>query len=202
MTSPSNQTRVPPRAGRMHWRTLKTIIPYVWPEDDWGIRFRVLLALSALIGAKIANVYIPIIYKDVVDDLGGTFSEIIALPLGLMLGYGIVRIFGVAFEQLREALFARVTYRTMRRAALRVFHHLHALSLRFHLERRTGGLSRVSPTFFLYEIPRHKTFDWLNDKFFELSESMTLPKIKSGIDLFTSPASSINFVSILNSLAL
>ena len=143
MTSPSNQTRVPPRAGRIHWRTLKTIIPYVWPEDDWGIRFRVLLALSALIGAKIANVYIPIIYKDVVDDLGGTFSEIIALPLGLILGYGIVRIVAVAFEQLREALFARVTYRTMRRAALRVFHHLHALSLRFHLERRTGGLSRV-----------------------------------------------------------
>tara|TARA_B100000676_G_scaffold293780_1_gene330946 strand:- start:4718 stop:6478 length:1761 start_codon:yes stop_codon:yes gene_type:complete len=127
----------------MHWRTLKTIIPYVWPEDDWGIRFRVLLALSALIGAKIANVYIPIIYKGVVDDLGGTFSEIIALPLGLILGYGIVRIVAIAFEQLREALFARVTYRTMRRAALRVFHHLHALSLRFHLERRTGGLSRV-----------------------------------------------------------
>ena len=143
MTSPSSQTRVPTRASRMHWRTLKTIIPYVWPEDDWGIRFRVLLALSALIGAKIANVYIPIIYKDVVDDLGGTFSEIIALPLGLILGYGIVRIFAVAFEQLREALFARVTYRTMRRAALRVFQHLHALSLRFHLERRTGGLSRV-----------------------------------------------------------
>ncbi len=143
MTSPSNQTRVPPREGRMHWRTLKTIIPYVWPEDDWGIRFRVLLALSALIGAKIANVYIPIIYKGVVDDLGGTFSEIIALPLGLILGYGIVRIVAIAFEQLREALFARVTYRTMRRAALRVFHHLHALSLRFHLERRTGGLSRV-----------------------------------------------------------
>ena len=143
MTSPSSQTRVPTRASRMHWRTLKTIIPYVWPEDDWGIRFRVLLALSALIGAKIANVYIPIIYRDVVDDLGGTFSEIIALPLGLILGYGIVRILAVAFEQLREALFARVTYRTMRRAALRVFHHLHALSLRFHLERRTGGLSRV-----------------------------------------------------------
>ncbi|MEC9208366.1 MAG: ABC transporter transmembrane domain-containing protein, partial [Pseudomonadota bacterium] len=118
-------------------------LPYVWPKDDWGIRVRVLLALGALVGAKVTNVSIPIIYRDVVDELGGTVSEIVALPLGLILGYGGARILAVAFEQLREALFARVTYRAMRRAALRVFHHLHALSLRFHLERRTGGLSRV-----------------------------------------------------------
>lgn len=134
---------MPPRTRRIHWRTLKTTLPYVWPKDDWGIRVRVLLALGALVGAKVTNVYIPIIYRDVVDELGGTVSEIIALPLGLILGYGGARILAVAFEQLREALFARVTYRAMRRAALRVFHHLHALSLRFHLERRTGGLSRV-----------------------------------------------------------
>ena len=134
---------MPPRTRRIHWWTLKTTLPFVWPEDDWGIRVRVLLALGALVGAKVTNVYIPIIYRDVVDELGGTVSEIVALPLGLILGYGGARILAVAFEQLREALFARVTYRAMRRAALRVFHHLHALSLRFHLERRTGGLSRV-----------------------------------------------------------
>ncbi len=134
---------MPPRTRRIHWRTLKTTLPFVWPKDDSGIRVRVLLALGALVGAKITNVYIPIIYRDVVDELGGTISEIVALPLGLILGYGGARILAVAFEQLREALFARVTYRAMRRAALRVFHHLHALSLRFHLERRTGGLSRV-----------------------------------------------------------
>ena len=82
-------------------------------------------------------------YRDVVDALDGLASSVIVLPLALMLGYGGARILVVIFEQLREALFARVTYRAMRRAAMNVFRHLHALSLRFHLERRTGGLSRV-----------------------------------------------------------
>jgi len=101
------------------------------------------LALTALLGAKITNVYVPIVYRDVVDALDGLTATAIALPLALMLGYGGARILAVIFEQLREALFARVTYRAMRRAAMNVFRHLHALSLRFHLERRTGGLSRV-----------------------------------------------------------
>ena len=95
------------------------------------------------LGAKITNVYVPIIYRDVVDVLDGLTSTVIVLPLGLVLGYGGARVLAVAFEQLREALFARVTYRAMRRSAMNVFHHLHALSLRFHIERRTGGLSRV-----------------------------------------------------------
>ncbi len=99
--------------------------------------------MCALIGAKVTNVYVPVIYRDAVDVLGGVSGELVALPLGLMLGYGGARILAVTFEQLREALFARVTYRAMRRAAVNVFHHLHSLSLRFHLERRTGGLSRV-----------------------------------------------------------
>ena len=134
---------MPPRSHRIHWRTLRSTLPYVWPTDDWGIRGRVLLALFALVAAKLTNVYIPIIYRDAVDVLGGVASTVIVLPLALMLGYGGARILGVAFEQFREAMFARVTYRAMRRAALNVFHHLHALSARFHLERRTGGLSRV-----------------------------------------------------------
>ena len=134
---------MPSRSHRIHWRTLRSTLPYVWPTDDWGIRRRVLLALCALVAAKLINVYIPIIYRDAVDMLGGVASTVIVLPLALMLGYGGARILGVAFEQFREAMFARVTYRAMRRAALNVFHHLHALSLRFHLERRTGGLSRV-----------------------------------------------------------
>lgn len=143
MTPPHSSATMPPRAKRVHWRTLRSTLPYVWPVDDWGIRSRVLFAMCALVGAKITNVYIPIIYRDAVDILGSVSGELIALPLGLLLGYGGARILGVSFEQLREALFARVTYRAMRRAALNVFHHLHALSLRFHLERRTGGLSRV-----------------------------------------------------------
>ena len=134
---------MPPRSDRIHWRTLRSTLPYVWPADDWSIRGRVLLALCALVAAKLTNVYIPLIYRDAVDMLGGVTSTVIVLPLALMLGYGGARILGVAFEQFREAMFARVTYRAMRRAALNVFHHLHALSLRFHLERRTGGLSRV-----------------------------------------------------------
>ena len=142
MTPPASSS-TPPRARRIHWRTLRSTLPYVWPSDDWSIRGRVLLALCALVAAKLTNVYIPIIYRDMVDMLGGVTSPVIVLPLALMLGYGGARILGVAFEQFREAMFARVTYRAMRRAALNVFHHLHALSLRFHLERRTGGLSRV-----------------------------------------------------------
>jgi ATP-binding cassette subfamily B protein len=141
--TPSGNSSPPPRARSIHWRTLRSTLPYVWPQDDWSIRGRVILALCALVAAKLTNVYIPIIYRDVVDMLGGVTSTVIVLPLALMLGYGGARILGVAFEQFREAMFARVTYRAMRRAALNVFHHLHALSLRFHLERRTGGLSRV-----------------------------------------------------------
>ncbi len=143
MTPPSGSSTLPPRARRIQWRTLRTVLPYVWPADDWGIRGRVLFAMCALIGAKVTNVYVPVIYRDAVDVLGGVSGELVALPLGLMLGYGGARILAVTFEQLREALFARVTYRAMRRAAVNVFHHLHSLSLRFHLERRTGGLSRV-----------------------------------------------------------
>ena len=143
MTPPNGSPNLPPRAKRIHWRTLRTTLPYVWPRDDLGIQVRVLLALGALLGAKITNVYVPIIYRDVVDVLDGLTSTVIVLPLGLVLGYGGARVLAVVFEQLREALFARVTYRAMRRSAMNVFHHLHALSLRFHIERRTGGLSRV-----------------------------------------------------------
>ncbi|PPR59666.1 MAG: ATM1-type heavy metal exporter [Alphaproteobacteria bacterium MarineAlpha4_Bin2] len=143
MTSTQGTSGLPPRARHIHWRTLRTTLPYVWPRADWNIRSRVVFALAALISAKITNVYVPIIYRDVVDKLDGLTSAVIVLPLALLLGYGGARILGAAFEQLREALFARVTYRAMRRAAMNVFHHLHSLSLRFHLERRTGGLSRV-----------------------------------------------------------
>ena len=143
MTPSNGSPNLPPRAKRIHWWTLRTTLPYVWPRDDLGIQVRVLLALGALLGAKITNVYVPIIYRDVVDVLDGLTSTVIVLPLGLVLGYGGARVLAVAFEQLREALFARVTYRAMRRSAMNVFHHLHALSLRFHIERRTGGLSRV-----------------------------------------------------------
>jgi len=122
---------------------VRTLLPHLWPRDAWSIRVRVVCALLALAGSKIANVYVPLIYKEAVDMLTGDTGAVIALPVGLLIAYGGARILTVGFSELREALFARVTQRTMRHLALQVFRHLHALSLRFHLDRQTGGLSRV-----------------------------------------------------------
>ncbi len=129
--------------GRRHIRTLLTLLPYLWPRHSLEIRGRVLLALIFLVGAKAATVYVPILYKEAVDLLSPTAAPIIALPLGLLLAYGLVRLLMVAFAQLRDAVFAKVAQRAIRTVALRTFEHLHRLSLRFHIERQTGGLSRV-----------------------------------------------------------
>jgi ATP-binding cassette subfamily B protein len=118
-------------------------LPYLWPPGEWSIRMRVLAALLALAGSKVANVYVPLIYKQAVDMLSGEVAAIVALPVGLLVAYGGARVLTVGFSELREALFARVAQRALRQVALRVFRHLHALSLRFHLDRQTGGLSRV-----------------------------------------------------------
>jgi len=108
------------------------------------IRLRVLGALLALACAKAATVYVPLLYRDAIDALTRQgVDDIIVLPLALLVGYGAIRVLSVAFSELREALFAKVAQRAMRRAALLTFRHIHALSLRYHLERRTGGLSRV-----------------------------------------------------------
>jgi len=142
MTALSNSgTGISDRKGRKG--PVRTLLPYLWPRDAWSIRLRVLFALLALAGSKLANVYVPIIYKEAVDLLSVDVKAIIALPVGLLLAYGGARILIVGFSELREALFARVTQRTMRQLALTVFRHLHSLNLRFHLERQTGGLSRV-----------------------------------------------------------
>ena len=124
-------------------RGVLSLLPYLWPKDSWEIRGRVLLALAALAASKIANVYIPIIYRDAVDLLTGASASVVTLPLALLVAYGGARVLAVAFGEVREALFAKVAQRAMRLSALRTFRHIHALSLRYHLERRTGGLSRV-----------------------------------------------------------
>jgi len=120
-----------------------SLLPYLWPKDSWEIRGRVMLALAALATSKVTNVYIPIIYRDAVDLLTGASAPIVTLPLALLFAYGGARVLAVAFGEVREALFAKVAQRAMRLSALRTFRHIHALSLRYHLERRTGGLSRV-----------------------------------------------------------
>ncbi len=121
---------------------LKSLLPYLWPKGEPELRTRVVLASTALVIAKVANVYVPVIFKHIIDGLGHTGS-IVALPLGLLAAYGLTRIASQAFAELRDGIFAKVAQRAIRTLALRTFRHLHALSLSFHLERQTGGLNRA-----------------------------------------------------------
>ena len=116
--------------------TLRTLLPYLWQY-----RLRVVAALSCLVAAKLANVSVPIIFKEMIDGLSPG-SQALALPVLLLALYGVLRFANSLFTELREILFARVTQRAVRQVALEVFRHLHSLSLRFHLERQTGGVSR------------------------------------------------------------
>jgi len=118
------------------WQTLRTLFPYLWQY-----RLRVSLALACLIGAKVANVSVPVVFKEMIDGLSAG-QQVLAMPVLLLALYGALRFSTALFTELRELLFARVTQRAVRKVALEVFQHLHALSLRFHLERQTGGVSR------------------------------------------------------------
>ena len=118
------------------WLTLRTLLPYLW-----AYRLRVLAALGCLFAAKVANVTVPIVFKNMIDGLSAS-EQALALPVLLLALYGVLRFSTALFTELREFLFARVTQRAVRQVALEVFRHLHALSLRFHLERQTGGVSR------------------------------------------------------------
>ncbi len=118
------------------WRTIGTLLPYLW-----AYKGRVLAAIAALIAAKVANVGVPVLLKQIVDRLDPA-TAILAVPLALLVAYGALRLSTTFFTELREYLFAKVTQRAVRRIALEVFGHLHALSLRFHLARQTGGLTR------------------------------------------------------------
>ena len=118
------------------WRVLPMLLPYLWEY-----RWRVAVALAFLVTAKLANVSVPLILKEVVDRLTPA-QAVLALPLALLVAYGALRLSTTLFAELRDLVFVRVTQRAIRRIALNVFRHLHALSLRFHLERQTGGVSR------------------------------------------------------------
>ncbi len=125
-------------------RTVRRVMPYLWPEGETELKVRVVLALAALMAAKVVAVVTPLFYKNAVDALAGEGVPIFALgAVGLTVAYGTSRLLGVAFEQLRDVLFARVSQRALRRLALETFRHIHALSLRYHLTRRTGALSRI-----------------------------------------------------------
>ncbi|MFL7903910.1 ABCB family ABC transporter ATP-binding protein/permease [Azospirillum argentinense] len=122
---------------------LRSLVPYLWPRDSFETKLRVVVALILLVGAKVANVWVPIFYKRAVDALSpGDAGALVTIPLGLIVAYGLARVMSLVFAELRDAVFANVAQRTIRKVALSVFQHLHALSLRFHLERQTGGLTR------------------------------------------------------------
>ncbi len=121
---------------RNEWRAAKMLLPYLWEYKG-----RVLLALAFLVTAKLANVGVPLVLKDIVDSLD-TRTAVLVMPLALLAAYGFLRFSTVFFAELRDVVFVRVTQRAIRRIALTVFRHLHTLSLRFHLERQTGGVSR------------------------------------------------------------
>ena len=125
------------------WGALKALAPYLWPIGNLEIRVRVIVAIALLACAKFAVVYVPILYKEMVDLFASPETMPIALPLGLLLAYGILRVMSIAFAELRDAVFAKVGQRAIRDVALKTFRHLHGLALRFHLERQTGGLSRA-----------------------------------------------------------
>ena len=125
------------------WRALAALLPYLWPRGELEIKARVAAALGLLALAKLATVYIPVLYKQAVDILGGEAGAAVAVPVGIIIGYGVARLLATAFGELRDAVFAKVGQRAIRRVALATFRHLHGLALRFHLDRQTGGLSRA-----------------------------------------------------------
>lgn len=135
----------PPAPGRTHLQTLRQLAPYLWPPDDRSLRVRVVIALVLMAAAKLVNAYVPMLYAGAVDALTpkGSTQAIIAIPVALIVGYGLLRVTTSLFGELRDAVFSRTLQRAVRRVALATFRHLHALSLRFHLDRQTGGLSRA-----------------------------------------------------------
>ncbi|MBV6412076.1 MAG: ABC transporter ATP-binding protein/permease [Burkholderiales bacterium] len=130
----------PATGERRDWQTIRSLLPYIW-----AYKGRVLFALACLIAAKLANVGVPLVFKEIVDAFTAertAQAAVLAVPLALLAMYGLLRFSMSLFTELRELVFARVTQQAVRNIALQVFRHLHALSLRFHLERQTGGLTR------------------------------------------------------------
>ena len=134
----------PARPPRSLIQTVGSLLPYIWPRQDVRSRVRVVLAFGCLVLAKLATVYIPIVYSRAVDALTPKGAAgMLTLPVALIVGYALLRIASSSFAELRDAVFASVQQRTVRKVALQTFQHLHQLSLRFHLDRQTGGLSRA-----------------------------------------------------------
>ena len=122
---------------RRDWHNLRAMLPYLWE-----FRGRALFAMACLVLAKVANVGVPLVLKELVDAFENAGEELLILPVALLFGYGALKLSSSLFNELRDMVFARVRYRAMRRLSTKVLNHLHDLSLRFHLERQTGAISR------------------------------------------------------------
>ncbi|MCZ4282202.1 ABC transporter ATP-binding protein/permease [Kiloniella laminariae] len=136
-----NSPEVPGETSQLD--TLKTLLPYFWPADRVDLKVRIIICFGLLILAKLTNVSVPYILRGAVDALSITEPGLLVVPLGLLIAYGLARVSAIAFDNIREGVFAKVVQNAIRRVALVTFRHLHALSLRFHIERRTGGVTRA-----------------------------------------------------------
>lgn len=130
---------------RSQWQTLKELLPYLWPAGRTDLKSRVVFAMACLVVSKLITVWTPYAFRDATNVLtaDGGVGAVIAVPVFLILAYGLGRIMMVVFAQIRDAVFARVGQRAVRALSVATFRHLHDLSLKFHLERRTGGLTRI-----------------------------------------------------------
>lgn len=128
---------------RSAWKIIKNVIPYLWPDSQKAVKARVVLALILLVVAKIVATVLPLLQGAAVDSLSGKTTDFILGAVGLTLAYGTARILESGFQQLRDAVFAPVGQRALRLLALETFRHIHSLSMRYHITRKTGGLSRI-----------------------------------------------------------
>ena len=128
---------------RSGMRTIRSVAPYLWPDGQSWAKRRVVWAMVFLVTSKIVAVLTPFAYKYAVDALSGEATNLILGAVGLTVAYGMARLMSSGFQQLRDGVFARVAQRALRRLALRTFSHIHNLSLRYHITRKTGGLSRI-----------------------------------------------------------
>ncbi|MEI4231833.1 ABCB family ABC transporter ATP-binding protein/permease [Roseovarius sp. D22-M7] len=144
MTDTSSTLPSPPRNG---WLTIRHVAPFLWPSDQPWVKRRVVIAILLLVTAKLVAVGTPFFYKAAVDALSGEGRNAAwmlgAGAVGLTVAYGMARLLNTGFQQLRDVVFARVAQRALRALALRTFQHIHAMSMRYHISRKTGGLSRI-----------------------------------------------------------
>ncbi len=140
MTIPSSEPAPRPTA----LATVRGLLPYLWPRGDLRTRLHVVAAVALLVAAKVATICVPLVYARAIDRLSHRDpTHLLVVPFGLIVGYGLLRIASGGFGELRDAVFAPVKQRVIRVAAMQTFRHLHGLSLRFHLDRQTGGVTRA-----------------------------------------------------------